>query len=105
MADDLSGKGVLAFIKQAIDPSEESVLVTDEFSAYNTVRQIMNHAVIHHARHYADGDIHTNTIEGVWSLLKRAWYGSHHHYTKRYTPLYVAEVLLQIQQPEEQEDV
>ena len=28
---------------------------------------------------------------GVWSLLKRAWYGSHHHYTKHYTPLYVAE--------------
>ena len=24
-------------------------------------------------------------------LLKRAWYGSHHHYTKHYTPLYVAE--------------
>ena len=72
VADDLSGGGVLAFIKQAIDPSE-SVLVTDEFSAYNTVRQIMSHAVIHHARHYADGDIHTNTIEGVWSLLKRAW--------------------------------
>ena len=29
--------------------------------------------------------------EGVWSLLKRAWYGSHHHYTRHYTPLYVAE--------------
>lgn len=51
----------------------------------------MNHAVIQHSRHYSDGDIHTNTIEGVWSLLKRAWYGSHHHYTKRFTPLYVAE--------------
>ena len=51
----------------------------------------MSHAVIHHARQYSDGDIHTNTIESVWSLLKRAWYGSHHHYTKRYTPFYVAE--------------
>ena len=51
----------------------------------------MQHAVIHHSKHYSDGAIDTNTIEGVWSLLKRAWYGSHHHYTKRYTPLYVAE--------------
>ena len=25
------------------------------------------------------------------SGLKRAWYGSHHHYTRHYTPLYVAE--------------
>ena len=90
VAGDLSGEGVLAFIKQAIDHSD-SMLVTDEFSAYNAVRRIMNHAVIHHAMQYSDGDIHTNTIEGVWSLLKRAWYGSHHHYTKRYTPFYVAE--------------
>ena len=39
---------------------------------------------------YAEGDKHTNTIEGFWSLLKRAWYGSHHHYKVAYTPLYVA---------------
>ena len=38
-----------------------------------------------------DGDTHTNTIEGFWSLLKRAWYGQHHHYRVAYTPLYVAE--------------
>ena len=35
--------------------------------------------MIQHSKRYADGVIHTNTIEGVWSLLKRAWYGSHHH--------------------------
>ncbi len=35
--------------------------------------------------------IHTNTIEGFWSLLKRAWYGQHHHYSREYTGLYVAE--------------
>ena len=31
----------------------------------------MNQAVIEHPRHYVDGDLPTNTIEGVWSLLKR----------------------------------
>ena len=51
----------------------------------------MPHAVINHSRAYVDGSTHTNTIEGFWSLLKRAWYGSHHHYRKHYTPLYVAE--------------
>ena len=40
---------------------------------------------------YSDGATHTNTIEGFWSLLKRAWFGSHHHYGKRLMPLYVAE--------------
>ncbi len=31
---------------------------------------------------YTIDAIHTNTIEGFWSLLKRAWYGSHHHYVE-----------------------
>ena len=64
---------------------------TDEFQAYNAARATMPHAVIKHSERYADGETHTNTIEGFWSLLKRAWYGSHHHYRKHYTPLYVAE--------------
>ena len=51
----------------------------------------MLHAVITHAESYADGHIHTNSIESFWSLIKRAWYGSHHHYSRKYMPLYIAE--------------
>ena len=40
-----------------------------------------------------DGDIHTNTLEGFWGLLKRAWYGQHHKYKVQYMPLYVAEAV------------
>ena len=90
MATDLTGKGVLEFIKRNVDPAG-SVLITDEYKGYNAVKKEYHHAVVDHSKTYADGDTHTNTIEGVWSLLKRAWYGSHHHYSKRYTPLYVAE--------------
>ncbi len=52
---------------------------------------MISHAVINHSRQYADGEVHTNTIEGFWSLLKRAWYGTHHGYTEEKTPLFVAE--------------
>ena len=38
-----------------------------------------------------DGEGHTNTIEGVWSLLKRAWYEQHHHHRREFLPLNVAE--------------
>lgn len=93
VADDLSGKGVLAFVQDHVTP-EGSVLITDEYGGYNAVQGSYEHHVINHAREYArGGGIHTNTIEGVWSLLKRAWYGSHHHYSKNYTPLYVAEAV------------
>ena len=29
--------------------------------------------------------------QGFWSFVKRAWYGSHHHYSTAYTPLYLTE--------------
>lgn len=51
----------------------------------------MPHYVVNHQRRYVDGMTHTNTIEGFWSLLKRAWYGSHHHYKVKYMPLFVGE--------------
>ncbi len=90
VADDLSGKGILRFIKDTIDPAG-TLLITDEYRGYNAVRGHVRHAVINHSVAYADGATHTNTIEGFWSLLKRAWYGSHHHYSRPYSPLFIAE--------------
>ncbi len=65
--------------------------MTDEYNAYNALSNQLKHHVINHQEQYVDDDKHTNTIEGFWSLLKRAWYGQHHHYSAGYTPLYVAE--------------
>ena len=90
VASDLTGRGVLDFIRRTVAPVD-SLLITDEFRSYRTVRDYIKHAVINHSQAYAAGALHTNRIEGFWSLLKRAWYGSHHHYDRDYTPLYVAE--------------
>ena len=90
VASDLTGAGVLAFIQATVAPLG-SVLISDEFRSYQSVKSYVRHAVINHRRAYVEGDTHTNTIEGFWSLLKRAWYGQHHHYDRDYTPLYVAE--------------
>ena len=90
VAEDLTGRGILNFVRRAIQP-KDSVLITDEYRAYRAVRSIMPHEVINHSVQYVGGQTHTNTIEGFWSLLKGAWYGSHHHYTRGFTPLYVAE--------------
>lgn len=51
----------------------------------------MRHGTVDHSYEYVNGIIHTNTIEGFWALVKRAFYGQHHHYSKKYTPLYIAE--------------
>ena len=90
MATDLSGKAMVRFLKETVDPAG-SLLMTDDYPGYRGVSKHMDHAVINHRRAYVDGQVHTNTIEGFWSLLKRAWYGTHHHYTVKFLPLYVAE--------------
>ena len=91
MATDLSGKGILRFLQDTIEPAG-TLLITDEYRAYAAAaRSGFQHAVINHSVAYADGETHTNTIEGFWALVKRAWYGSHHHYSHRWTPLFVAE--------------
>ena len=51
----------------------------------------MPHAVINHKVHYVEGYKHTNTIEGFWGLLKRAWFGSHHQYSRKHADAYVHE--------------
>ena len=65
--------------------------MTDELPTYRQFATQMKHEVINHQEQYVDGDKHTNTIEGFWSLLKKAYHGSHHWYSVGYTPLYVAE--------------
>ncbi len=90
VATSLSRKGVLGFIKGVIEKPKDSVLMTDEFSSYEAVDGLMPHHVIRHKNwQYVDGNTHTNTIEGFWSLVKRAFHGTHHHY--KHVSLYIAE--------------
>lgn len=87
---ELSTKGISKFIRRFVD-LQGSILMTDEYAAYRGVGREMVHSVINHSVEYANGGTHTNTIEGFWSLLKRAWYGQHHHYSRKYMQLYISE--------------
>ncbi|MYF36971.1 MAG: transposase [Synechococcus sp. SB0678_bin_12] len=48
--------------------------------------------VCHSTGEYARGQAHTNGIESFWSLLKRAYLGTHHWWSKRHCFRYVAEL-------------
>ena len=90
VSDRMNGKNILRFIRGFVDLAE-SLLISDEYAACNAVRPIMAQAVINHFPAYVVGDIHTNSIEGFWALVKRAWYGSHRHCKEQYAPLFIAE--------------
>ena len=46
--------------------------MTDEYHAYNALSTQMKHHVINPQEQYVDGDKHTNTIKGFWSLTQVA---------------------------------
>ena len=71
--------------------SPDALLMTDQFRAYARMGDWIRHATIDHSKRYADGIVHVNSIEGFWALLKRALFGSHHHYTVKYAAQYIAE--------------
>jgi transposase-like protein len=87
---ELGTKGLFKFVTQFVD-TVGTLLITDEWSGYKKVDEVMLHAVVNHAVEYANGPVHTNNIENFWSLVKRAWYGTHHHYSEKYMNLYISE--------------
>ncbi|MXY08240.1 MAG: transposase [Rhodothermaceae bacterium] len=90
VAEDLTGEGIVKFLKKAVNP-EGSHLITDGFNSSRSVRPYIKHSVFRrHYRKFRRG-IHTNVIEGFWAGFKRAWDGTHHRYSKKYAPLYIAE--------------
>jgi transposase-like protein len=52
-------------------------LFTDGWKGYSGLHQEYIHQVIDHAEKYVDGQIHTNSIENFWSLLKRGLKGTY----------------------------
>lgn len=54
-----------------------SHVYTDALRSYNELDREYIHGVINHAEKYVDGQIHTNSIENFWSLLKRSIRGTY----------------------------
>jgi hypothetical protein len=79
------------FVNEAVS-NRVSLLCTDNYPGYDRLHYRYNHGVVdHQAGQHVVGAIHTNTIEGFWSLIKRGIVGSYHKVSKKYLPLYVAE--------------
>jgi transposase-like protein len=71
----------------------DSTVYTDEWPAYRSIgREGYEHRTITHADGvYVSGDVHTNTIEGFWSLVKRGISGTHHAVSPKWLQGYLNE--------------
>ena len=70
-----SAKVLAREIRANVEPG--STLYTDQLASYARVGQEYAHQVINHTQEYVRGNVHTNSIENFWSLLKRGIKGTY----------------------------
>jgi transposase-like protein len=80
------------FVREAVS-DKVSLIATDENPEYRHLKKAgYQHATVTHSRgEYVRGNVHTNSIENFWSLLKRGIVGTYHNVSKKYLPLYLNE--------------
>ncbi len=88
----VNSETMLKFVNETIS-NKVSLLATDSWVGYSDyLRNRFPHEKVDHSKHqYVVGAVHTNTIEGFWSIFKRGVVGSFHKVSAKYMPLYVAE--------------
>jgi transposase-like protein len=89
--NNVKGSTLANFIRNHADPGAE--IHTDEFRSYLWLdsSEFVHNAVNHKETYVKAGNIHTNGIENVWSLFKRAITGVYHKVSAKYLPLYLNE--------------
>ena len=68
---------------------DDAMVFTDEHPSY---RGLTNHVVVPHSQgRYVEGEVHTNSIEGHFSMFKRGIVGTYHHISPKHTERYAVE--------------
>lgn len=75
------------------DVIEGTHVHTDEYGSYRKLKQLgYSHTTVNHSTlEYVRGAVHTNTIEGFWSQLKRSLDGTYHAVSPKHLQHYVDE--------------
>ena len=90
---DVKRKTLHAFVARTVRDEAEAIY-TDELASYlgiednDTRHETVNHSI----EQWALGDIHTNTIEGLWSLFKRSVVGAFHKVSTKHLDRYLDEL-------------
>lgn len=84
-------KTLQPLIEANVEPG--STMHTDELLSYRTIdSKGYSHATVNHGSgEYVRGDVHTNTIEGFWSQIKRSIQGTHIHVSGKHMAKYLGE--------------
>lgn len=89
--EDTSAGQVHSIVRANVD--RETALMTDEASHYEDIGSAFaSHGTMKHSDdEYVRGDIHTNTVEGYYSIFKRGMKGVYQHCKEKHLHRYLAE--------------
>jgi transposase-like protein len=96
-AQDVKSGTLAKYITENIG-ADFDVMVTDELSSYPKamiaagVHGTKHKTIKHKTRVYVEGDIHTNTVESAFSLLKRGLMGTWHKISAKHLAAYLDEM-------------
>jgi transposase-like protein len=88
----VTGKTLKDAIRESV--AWNSAIITDENTSYTGIGAEYlggHHTVCHSAKEYVRGDIHSNTVEGFFSIVKRGLHGIYHSVSKEHLHRYMAE--------------
>jgi transposase-like protein len=88
----MSSEAAFRFVNEVCS-NRVSLIATDDWVGYkDNLPGRFTHKSVNHSKHqYVVGAVHTNTIEGFWSIFKRGVVGTFHKVSAKYMSLYVAE--------------
>ncbi len=72
---DTSGPTLKALVRDNVEAG--AAVMTDSHSGYHGLSDAYEHAFVNHTTEYVRGNVHTNSVENFWSLLKRALRGTY----------------------------
>lgn len=88
---DVKRHTLVPFMTNTVD--RNAILYTDTFPSYDHMTRIgyKHLRIAHQDKEWARGTIHTNSIEGFWSLLKRGIGGVYHSVSEKHLQSYINE--------------
>jgi transposase-like protein len=87
---DTTSETIEPLVYESVAPG--STISTDDARVYRPLAALYRHDAVNHSeKEYVRGEVHTNTIEGFWSIMKRSIRGTHVHVSRRHLPKYLGE--------------
>jgi transposase-like protein len=89
--DEASASQIAPIVRDNV--SREARMMTDEAKYYTVIgREVASHETVDHSKEeWARGDVHTNTLEGYFSVFKRGMKGVYQHCSEKHLHRYLAE--------------